>query len=113
MCDFVIASAGLGPPPEAVTVVVVVAELLAVFGSGVVDVTFAVFVTVPGVSAVTTIWTTWLAPLLIVPKLQVIGELSVQSPPGATETNLTLAGRASVTVTFAAFSGPLFVAVMS
>src|SRR5947208_2208244 len=80
------------------------------FGSAVSEETSAVFVILPGLLGVTVIVRCLLAPLLIVPSVQVtVPKLSVQ--PGLAETKLTEPGSASVTTTFAASSGPAFAAV--
>jgi hypothetical protein len=62
------------------TVVCVVVELLARLGSVTLLVTLAVSVIVPVVVGVTVIVTVELAPLLIVPKLQLIAPPPVQLP---------------------------------
>jgi hypothetical protein len=97
-------------------VVVVVALLSRRFGSCSFADTVAVFVSVRGVVVVTVIWTLAVAPLPSLPTLQVtvpsfgvaVDRLQV---PWLEETELKwrLLGKASLTVTPVALSGPLFV----
>lgn len=96
-----------GPP--ATTVVVVVTELFAVLGSVLAVVTVAEGVSTPTAVGVTTMLTEALAPLATVPSTHVTVVVPLQEPSEAlAETSVTLAGNVSVTVTFAAASGPRF-----
>jgi len=100
----------------AVTVKVVVEVLLPVFG---VEETVAAFVTVGGLGGVlgllttsTTVATPWAAR---VPREQVTVLVPEQDDPagdGVAETYVVPAGRTSVTVTFVARLGPVFVTAM-
>lgn len=95
------------------TVVDVVAELFSAFGSGVVEVTLAVFVSVPEVVAVTTSVIVAVAALFIVPSVQVTVAVPLQVPTvDVADTNVAPEGNASVIVTAFAASGPLFVTVI-
>jgi hypothetical protein len=97
------------------TVVVVVQLLLPVFGSVTPLVTLAVLLSVPTAAApgVTTMVTVALAPLAKVPIEQVIVAVPVQLPGlDVAETNVTFAGKVSVTVTPVAALGPLLVTRM-
>src|ERR1700737_2973002 len=90
------------------------AELFAVFGSVSLALTVAVLVMVPvAVGALTTMVIVALAPFASGPMLHVtVPEAWVQVPwVELAETNVTPAGRESVTTTPDAPSGPLFVAV--
>src|SRR5271156_4157462 len=96
--------------PEAVTVVMTVAELLAVLGSGLVEVTLTVFVSVAAaVGSTTMLMVSMGASLLRLPRLQVTVVVPAHEPlEGVAETRVTPAGSTSVTVTFVALtSGPL------
>jgi hypothetical protein len=93
------------------TVVVAVAELLAVFGSEVVDETDAVFESGPAAVGVTTIVTVAEAPDASVPTLHVMVVVPLQPVP-VTDTNVAPAGSVSVIVTAFAESGPPFVATI-
>src|SRR5919198_2677182 len=94
------------------TVVVADAVLLAVFGSVTELDTVAVFVRVPVWVGTTTISTVAVAPLPIVPRLQVTVAVPEQVPwLGVVELYVTFAGRVSVRVVFVAASGPRFRAV--
>src|SRR5687767_15152608 len=76
--------------------------------------TVAVLVTVPLV-AVTSACSAIvaLAPLASVPRLQLNGSVPVQEPcDGVALMNCSPAGRSSLTITFVAGSGPLFVTVI-
>jgi hypothetical protein len=107
VCDFAMASTASAPPP---TVVVVVKELLSAFGSGVVEVTLAVFMSDPEVVAVTTSEIVAVAALFIVPSVQVTVVVPLQVPTvGVADTNVAPVGSASVIVTAFAANGPLFV----
>ena len=96
--------------------VLVDAVLLAVFGSAVVEVIVAVLVrVVPWAGAVTTMVKVVEEPVAQAARVQVTEVLpalvQVQPPLEAlTLTKVTPAGRVSVTVTFAAFDGPLLLA---
>ena len=96
---------------EAVTLVVAVAVLSVLVGSGSLALTVAVFVMLPCVTGtVTVIVKVALAPDASVPALQVtVPEALVQ--PLEAETNVTPAGRVSVTTTPVAGLGPLLLAV--
>ena len=93
----------------ALTVVAAVA-VFGVVGSVSVAVTETELFIVPAAVGVTTILTVALAPLLIVPKLQVSTPAtggSVHEPcEGVAETNVALAGKVSVSVTAVALAGP-------
>jgi hypothetical protein len=98
---------------EPVTVVEVVAELFAVTGSGVVEVTLAVFVSVPAAVGVTTMVMVAVAAFANVPRLQVTVVVPEHEPVDAVaETKVTPAGNPSVTATPWAASGPLLVTVI-
>jgi hypothetical protein len=77
-------------------------------GSPVGELTAATLVSVPlaGTVTVTVRLLTW--PLANVPKLQLTTPL-VLTPPPVALTNVTLAGRVSVTITLPALDGPKFV----
>ena len=108
--DFVTARLTMG-----FTVVVVLAELLAAFGSGSVAETVAVFETDGAAAApgVTVIVTMALAPLLSIPRLHVTVVVPEQVPwLGVAVPKVRLAASASVTVTLVAGEGPPFVTVM-
>jgi hypothetical protein len=110
VCDFVMESTAAAPP---LTVVLVVKELFSAFGSGVVEVTLAVFVSVPDVVAVTTRVIVAVAALFIVPSAQVTVVVPVQVPTEAVaDTNVVPVGNASVIVTAFAARGPLLVTVI-
>src|SRR5580692_13030302 len=103
-------STAAAPP---LTVVLVVKELFSAFGSGVVEVTLAVFVSVPDVVAVTTRVIVAVAALFIVPSVQVTVVVPLQVPTEVTaDTNVAPAGNASVIVTEVAARGPLLVTVI-
>ena len=101
---------------EAVTLVVTLAVLFAMFGSGVVAAIDAVLVRVEAFAgAVTTMVKVVEEPVAQAARVQVTEVLpalvQVQPPLEAlTLTKVTPAGRVSVTVTFAAFDGPLLLA---
>ena len=82
--------------------------LFVLFGSPVGELTLAVFVRLPlaGAVTVTVILLTW--PFASVPRLQLTTPL-VLAPPPLALTNVTLAGRLSVTTTPLALDGPKFV----
>jgi drug/metabolite transporter superfamily protein YnfA len=110
VCDFVMESTAAAPP---LTVVVVVKELFSAFGSGVVEVTLAVFVSVPDVVAVTTRVIAAVAALFIVPSVQVTVVVPVQVPTeGVADTSVAPVGNTSVIVTAVAARGPLLVTVI-
>jgi hypothetical protein len=110
VCDFVMESTAAAPP---LTVVVVVKELFRAFGSGVVEATLAVFVSVPDVVAVTTRVIVAVAALFIVPSVQVTVVVPLQVPTvEAADTKVAPVGSASVVVTAFAVSGPLLVTVI-
>jgi hypothetical protein len=99
-----------------VTVVVSVSELLAALVSVSVDVTLAVFEIVGTEAAVvvTVMLTVALAPLLIVPRLQVSTPATgaPQAPcDDVAVTKFVVAGKVSVSVTPVALLGPAFVTV--
>ena len=92
-----------------VTVVVAVAELLAVLGSVTVDVAVAVLETEAAADAVAvaTMVTVTKLPLLMAPRLQFTVVVPVQVPvPGVAETNVSPAGKVSVRFTAVAADGP-------
>src|SRR5262249_26348686 len=107
------------------TVVVCVAELLALFGSAVLLATVAVLGMVePGVALAFTFTTSW---NVAIPPFTNVGLLQDSVPPLPTgggeqvkggpdncpaETNVVVAGTVSVSCTFCAASGPLFWTVM-
>ena len=95
------------------TVVEAVAVLLARFGSEVAEPTEAAFTWVPGAAAVTTTWIGALAPLASVgvEHVTTLPASAHDQPAPAAETKVTPAGSVSVTTTFDAASGPLFVVV--
>ena len=101
------------------TVVVAVAVLLAALGSAVAAETAAVFVSVPLLAedeTVTTMSIVALAPPGKIPSEQLIGVVLEHDPVlGVADTNVTPAGKASVTVTPLVVDGPeatpLFVTV--
>ena len=110
VCDFVMERTAAAPP---LTVVEVVKELFSAFGSGVVEVTLAVFVSVPDVVAVTTRVIVAVAALFIVPSVQVTVVVPVQVPTeGVADTNVAPVGNTSVIVTAVAARGPLLVTVI-
>jgi hypothetical protein len=82
--------------------------LFVLFGSPVGELTLAKLVSEPlaGAVTVTVRLLTW--PLANVPKLQLTTPL-VLTPPPVALTNVTLAGRVSVTTTLLALEGPKFV----
>src|SRR3954451_12240295 len=99
---------------DAVTVVLAMAVLLAATGSAVVEDTLAVLVSAADCAGAvtTTVIAGALAPPASVGRVQVAEtspELLQVHPLRAAETNVTPAGRVSVTETFAASEGPLFV----
>ena len=101
---------------DAVTPVVTDEELLATFGSAVVDATDAVFVSEPACAgAVTvTVITGAVAPVPRAARVQVTETLPVfehTHPVPVADTNVTPAGNVSVTVRFAASDGPLLTTV--
>ncbi len=99
--------------PEGVTVVDAVAELLAPSGSVPLADTVAVFDTDPAIVGVTTIDTVAFAPTASEPRLQVTVDVPVQDPLDAfADTNVTPAGRTSVTTAALPASGPLFETVI-
>ena len=98
---------------DAVTPVVTELELFAAFGSAVVDATDAVFVNDPACAgAVTvTVITGAVVPVASAARVQVTDTLPVlehAQPVPVALTNVTPAGRVSVTVRLAASEGPLF-----
>lgn len=98
----------------ACTVVGAEAALFAAFGSVSVAVTVAVLVIVPTAAApdVTTMVMVALAVLLMMPRLQVTVVVPLHEPcEGVVVPKLTPGGNASVTTTFVALLGPLFVTV--
>jgi len=96
-----------------VTTVEELEELLAVLGSGVVEVTLAVLTSVPAWVRLTTIVMFALWPLVIVPRVQVTVVVPVHEPSDvAEETKATPTGNASVMATLAALIGPLLVTVI-
>jgi hypothetical protein len=98
---------------DPVTVVLLVAELFSAFGSGVVEVTLAGFVSTPAVAAVTTSVIVALALLFIVPSVQVTVVVPLHVPTvEVADTNVAPAGNTSVIVTAFAVSGPLLVTVI-
>jgi hypothetical protein len=82
--------------------------LLVLLGSPVGELALAVFVSVPLAGAITVTVTLLTWPLVNVPKLQFTTPLVLTPPPEAL-TNVTLAGRLSVTTTLPALDGPKFV----
>ena len=101
------------PPPGAVTVVDVVAELFNAFGSAVVDVTLAVLVSVPAVVVATTMVIVALVVLAIVPTVHVTAVVTPHVPSVETAVwTFAPTGIASVMVTASAGSGPLLVTVI-
>jgi len=95
---------------EAVTLVLVEAELLAVFGSDSLAVTVALLVMVPVVVGVTLIVNVALAPFASEPVTLHVTVPDALVQPGLAELNVTPAGRVSTTLTPVAAPGPLFVA---
>jgi hypothetical protein len=98
-------------PTSATGVTVVMTGTVTLFvelGSPVGELTAATLVSVPlaGTVTVTVRLLTW--PLANVPKLQLTTPL-VLTPPPVALTNVTLAGRVSVTITLPALDGPKFV----
>ena len=96
-----------------VTVVSAPAELLAAFGSKVSAARLAVFVIEPSLWGRTAISTVALAPLAIVARSQVTVPLDCEQLPceGVADSNVTPAGRLSVSSTPVAADGPEFSAV--
>ena len=95
------------------TVVDAVLLLLPVLGSVTPLVTLAVLLMVPVTVGVTIIVTFAETPLPNVPRLQVTVLVPLQLPwLGVADTNVTPAGKVSVTVTPVALFGPLFVTVI-
>src|SRR5438132_647915 len=93
----------------AVTVVITGGvTLFVLFGSLVGEVTFAVLVNVPLAGAATVTVTLVVVPLASVPKFQFTMPL-LSTPPPLAETNITPAGKLSVTTTLLALEGPKFV----
>ena len=87
--------------------------MLELLGSDVLLFTLALFCIVPVVVGMTTMVTVALAPLISVPRLQVTVLVPEQLPRLAVaDTKVVLPGIVSVTVTFDAEFGPLFVTVM-
>jgi hypothetical protein len=82
--------------------------LFVLFGSTVGEPTLAALVSEPLAGAVTVTVTLLTWPLVNVPKLQFTTPLLLAPPPVAL-TNVTLAGRLSVTITLPALDGPKFV----
>ena len=96
--------------PTVATVVVVVAELLAVLGSVPLAVTVAVFDRGPAAVGVTTMLTVTAAPLAIEPSGHVTVVVPLQPPrEDVAETNVTVAGSTSVTTALLEASGPALV----
>src|SRR5208282_3319322 len=99
--------------PTVVTLVVTVAELFGVFGSGMVEVTLTVFVSVAADVGVTMMLMVAAGrggvALTRVPRLQVIVVVPTHEPAdGVAETRVTPPGNTSLTVTFVALTtGPL------
>jgi hypothetical protein len=94
------------------TVVFVVAVLLAGFGSETSELTVAVLLTVAGAVTFTTIVTVAVPALASVPTLHETVVAPVHEPAdGVAVTKATPAGKVSVTVTFPAEEGPRLVAV--
>ena len=81
---------------------------MVLFGSPVGVLTLAVFVSVPLAGAVTVTVTLLTWPLASVPRLQLTTPL-VLTPPPLALTNVTVAGKVSVTTTPLALDGPKFV----
>jgi hypothetical protein len=100
------------PRPTSATGVTVVmtgaVTLFVLLGSPVGELTFATLVSEPLAGAVTVTVTLLTWPLANVPKLQITTPL-VFTPPPVALTNVTVAGRVSVTVTPLALEGPKFV----
>ncbi len=95
--------------PAATTVVVVVEELFAVSGSVPLAETVAVFDSTPACVGVTTMLTETVAPLATDPSTQVTVVVPLHDPIDAlAETNVTVAGSVSVTVTLVPAFGPRF-----
>ena len=106
---FVIARSAEGD----ITAVVAVALLFALLGSLGEPVTEAVLVKVPVAVGVTLIVTVAEAPLLRLPSAHVMAGFKLQVPwLGAIDTNVTLAGSVSETVTPVAIDGPPLVTLM-
>jgi hypothetical protein len=82
--------------------------LLVLFGSPVGELTLAALVSEPLAGAVTVTVTLLTWPLVNVPNVQLTTPLLLAPPPEAL-TNVTLAGRLSVTTTLPALDGPKFV----
>ena len=97
------------------TVVVAVAVLFDVTGSFSAAVTPAVLFSVPTDVGVTRIVMVALAPTSRLPILQVTDPAVSEQPPtvDAAETNVTVAGSVSLTVTAVAGEGPLFVTTIA
>jgi hypothetical protein len=100
------------PRPTSATGVTVVmtgaVTLFVLFGSPVGEFTLAALVSEPLAGAVTVTVTLLTWPLVNVPRLQFTTPL-VLAPPPVALTNVTLAGRLSVTTTLPALDGPKFV----
>ena len=100
------------PIPTSATGVTVVitgrVTLLVLLGSPVGVLTLAMFVNVPLAGAVTVTVTLLTWPLASVPRLQLTTPLLFTPPPVAL-TNVTVAGKVSVTTTPLALEGPKFV----
>ena len=87
--------------------------MLELTGSDVVLLTLAVLLIVPAVFGVTSMLMVTLAPLARVPRLHVTVVAPLQLPVlGMADIKVTLPGNVSVTVTFLAEPGPLFVTVI-
>jgi hypothetical protein len=82
--------------------------LFVLLGSTVGELALAVFVSVPLAGAVTVTVTLLTWPLVNVPRFQLTTPMVLTPPPEAL-TNVTLAGRLSVTTTLPALDGPKFV----
>src|ERR1700689_2513411 len=97
----------------AVMVSVCVEALLFGLGSVWSALTVAVLVAIPGAAALVRMVTVTLAALAIVPSWQVtVPFASEQVLVGVTDINITFDGNGSVTITFVALAGPLFVTTM-
>jgi hypothetical protein len=112
------ASTFVGPLPVTATsatgvTVVPTGELVLLpeFGSAVVEVTVAIFVTTPLAGALTVIVTFVALPLARVPKTQLATPALVVPPPLAL-TNTTFVGNTSLATTLLAVEGPAFVTVI-
>jgi hypothetical protein len=103
------------PRPTSATGVTVVPPgelvLLPEFGSAVIEVTVALFVTTPLAGALTVIVTFVVLPLVRVPKVQLATPALVVPPPLAL-TNTTFVGNTSLATTLLAVEGPAFVTVI-